>query len=82
MINVRFFGTARITLNMKNIELEDCKTVKQALTKIANISNVSYSKMKQFLVFVNETSIDKLHGYRTKLNDGDEILLLSPSSGG
>ncbi|MEG1529183.1 MAG: MoaD/ThiS family protein [Clostridia bacterium] len=81
MIEVRFFGTARLNLNMKYLEL-DAKSVSELLKKIEIEANVPPKFARNYLIYVNEVNIDKLKRFRTKLNDGDKIMILSPSSGG
>lgn len=81
MIEVKFFGTARLALNMKSTQAE-ASTVDELLKKIAEQANVPPKKMKQFLIYVNEINIDKLQRFRTKLKEGDKVMVLSPSSGG
>ncbi len=81
MIEVKLFGTARLDLNMKETQIE-ADTVKDLLKGIAKQAGVPDKKMKQFLVYVNEVNIDQLQRFKTKLVDGDKIMILSPSSGG
>lgn len=81
MIEVKMFGTARLALKMKSTQV-DADNVKDMLKKVAHQAGVPEKKMKQYLIFVNEINIDKLHRFRTKLHDGDTVMILSPSSGG
>ncbi len=81
MVTAKFFGTARIVLKMKTEQIE-ALDVNELLSIIANKANVSAKKMKQFLVYVNEVNIDVLQNFKTKLKDGDVVMVLSPSSGG
>ncbi len=81
MVNVRLFGMARINFDKKAFQIE-AASVKELVQKMAKMTGIPKSDAKQYLIFVNEINIDKLKRFRTKLNDGDEVLFLSPSSGG
>ncbi len=81
MVNVRLFGMARINFDKKSLQIE-ATSVKELVQKMAKMTGIPEKDAKQYLIFVNEINIDKLKRFRTKLNDGDEVLFLSPSSGG
>lgn len=81
MVKVILYGSARVILKEKEVDLE-AKTVKEVLKKLAEKFDVKYSKLKQHLIFVNEVNITKLKMYRTSLKDGDVLYFLSPASGG
>lgn len=81
MITVVFFGAARIEFGIREIVVE-ASSVSELLKKIATKFNITYKKAKQYLCFVNEENITSLKMWRTKLFDGDKVMLLSPASGG
>lgn len=81
MVTVVFFGAARIAFGVREIVIE-AKSVSELLKKIAEKFNITYKQTKQYLCFVNEENITSLKMWRTKLSDGDKVMLLSPSSGG
>ena len=81
MIKVKFFGTARVLLQDKEME-GDFKNVKEMLEGIIQKYGVTMKDMKQYYVYVNEVNISKLKKYKTELKDGDVVYLLSPASGG
>ena len=81
MVKVKFFGTARVLLQDKEIE-GDFKNVKEMLEGIIQKYVVTMKDMKQYYVYVNEVNISKLKKYKTELKDGDVVYLLSPASGG
>lgn len=61
----------------------EAKNVKQLLTVMGNqIDGISYSELKENVIFVNGKNIVDQKMYRTKLKAGDEVLFLSPVSGG
>ena len=81
MVKVKFFGTARVLLQDKEME-GDFKNVKEMLEGIIQKYGVTMKDMKQYYVYVNEVNISKLKKYKTELRDGDVVYLLSPASGG
>lgn len=81
MVKVKFFGTARVLLQDKEME-GDFKNVKEMLEGIIQKYGVTMKDMKQYYVYVNEVNISKLKKYKTELKDGDVVYLLSPASGG
>ncbi|MDD4839309.1 MAG: MoaD/ThiS family protein [Clostridia bacterium] len=81
MVYVKFFGSARVKFEKKEMEA-DCSDIKTLLQIISKEFGVEVKDVKQFLVYVNEVNINKLKMWRTKLSDGDKIMLLSPASGG
>lgn len=81
MVTVKFFGSARVKFKVKEIQIE-ALTIKELMSQVALQFNVNAKDIKQYLIYVNEVNITQLNLYRTKLNDGDIIYLLSPASGG
>lgn len=81
MVHIKFFGTARVKFGKKEMDA-DAKNVKELLKIVADEFGVTVKDMKQFLVYVNEVNINKLSMWRTKLYDADQIMFLSPASGG
>lgn len=82
MIKVKFFGLLRLDLQLKEIEVQ-ASTVKELLAAVAEkTGKFTARELKGYLIYVNGTLSTKLKGYRTKLSDGDEIIMMNPSSGG
>ena len=81
MITVKLFGAARINFKDKEVPLE-AATVKEVIEKLAERYSVPAKSFKQFVFFVNDVNIDKLKMYRTKLKDGDVVMVISLGSGG
>jgi len=81
MVKVTFYGIARINFNRKDI-LVNGSTIKEALTNVCKEVNIPYKDIKKYLIYVNDKNIQELKMFNTPLNDKDEIMLLSPSSGG
>lgn len=82
MINVKFFGLLRTTLNTNelNISAENIKSLIDEIEVEASIS--CKRELKQAIIFVNEVNFLNLKKYRTKLQTGDKVVFLSPVSGG
>lgn len=82
MIKVKFFGVLRLDLGIVETEAE-ASTVKELLEVLKNsIDKLKDVNLKDYVIFVNEDNIVKLKMFRTKLNDGDVVSLMSPVSGG
>lgn len=81
-VKVRYFGEARIKQKVA-YDYFEAETVKDLLGLIAEKSEeLTEKELRDFLIFVNNVSITKLKMFRTKLSEGDEIMFLSPASGG
>lgn len=81
MVTVRFFGMARLNFGKRELTL-DVSDMNELVGKLSDETGIDTKSVKQYLIFVNEVNIDNLKRFRTRLSDGDEILFLSPSSGG
>ncbi len=81
MVNVRFFGMARINFDRKE-EQFDAKDINQLLQQLSTATGVKTKELKKYIYFVNDVNIFSLKKYKTQLVSGDEVLILSPSSGG
>ncbi len=81
MVKVLLYGIARVKFNQKELEI-NAGSIKDLLTQMAKTINVKYKDMKNYLIYVNDINISDLKMFNTKLNDGDIVMLLSPSSGG
>lgn len=61
----------------------EASSIKGLLKEMENqIEGMTYNELKQNVIFVNGKNITELKMYRTKLNCGDEVLFMSPVSGG
>ncbi len=81
MVTVKLYGAARVQFKEKQFTIE-AASVAELLDVVAARYGVKRKDMKQFLIYVNEENIHTLKMYQTKLNEGDEVMLLSPASGG
>lgn len=80
-VNVKLFGVYRIDTHIAHTEIEAQKLsdVLDELNKMATGENKSSISFSDATVFVNGEHCKKK---KQKLNDGDEVWLLSPASGG
>ncbi|MCL6477940.1 MAG: MoaD/ThiS family protein [Peptococcaceae bacterium] len=82
MVTVRYFGPTRLLTGRSGVQVE-AGSVKELLEKLSSLEqDVSLKTLQNSLIFVNGTSIQKLQGFKTKLQDGDEVQLFSPMGGG
>lgn len=82
MVTARFFGEARTKLGTAEFTA-DVSDVNELLKAISvNFEVLDVKSLKNFLIYVNGEPINRLKMFRTKLKDGDTVLLLSPVSGG
>lgn len=81
-VKVEFFGLYRLNYGMKETELE-AKDVKELFIRLHK-ANPFYSvkELKNSIVIINDVNFNNLKKYKTKLSDGDTVLIMSPASGG
>ncbi len=80
-VNVKLFGVYRVDTHISDIEInaEKLSDLLEELNKIAVGEHKSSISFSDASVFINGTNCKKK---KYKLNDGDEVWLLSPASGG
>ncbi|MCR5208011.1 MAG: MoaD/ThiS family protein [Eubacterium sp.] len=80
-VNVKLFGVYRVDTHISNIEIdaEKLSDLLAELNKVATGENKSSLSFSDATVFVNGEHCKRK---KQKLNDGDEVWFLSPSSGG
>ena len=76
MITVKLYGLLRIESGIKEKHLE-AKTVKEVLEALADCG-IPRKALQGCIILVNGNSADK----RSKLRDGDTVVLMSPVAGG
>lgn len=81
MINVKFLGLVQLLITTKET-MVDSSTVDEALKVISRRYNIKLSILKNSIILVNEINIVQLRKFKTRLYDGDEIIILSPGGGG
>jgi molybdopterin converting factor small subunit len=81
MIKVKFSGLLRLDLKSSGIECE-ATTVEELLTKIADYYPISVADLRNSIIFVRGKNIVEQRLFKTKLHNGDEVLLMTPASGG
>ena len=80
-VNVKLFGVYRVDTHFSNLEIdaEKLSDLLEELNKMAVGEHKSSISFADASVFINGTNCKKK---KQKLNDGDEIWILSPASGG
>ena len=76
MITVKLYGLLRIESGIKEKQLE-AATVKEALEQLT-LWGIDRKDLKGCVVLVNGKSANR----RSKLEDGDTVVLMSPVAGG
>ena len=76
MITVKLFGLLRIESGIREMQLE-AATVKEVLAALVNCG-ISKEDLNSCIILVNGNSGSK----RSKLADGDTVVLMSPVAGG
>ncbi|MGI6136842.1 MAG: MoaD/ThiS family protein [Clostridiales bacterium] len=82
MIKVEFFGLYRLNYGMAEWET-DAKDINDLLKKLHHYNSFyTVKELKNSIILVNGKNFMDLKKYRTKLNPGDEVFIMSPASGG
>lgn len=82
MIKVEFFGLYRLSYNMSYWEVK-ATSVADLLKKLSQEFPVyTFKELKDSVIIVNGINFLKLKKYKTKLQDGDSVFIMSPASGG
>ena len=76
MITVKLYGLLRIESGIKDVQL-DAKTVKEILDHLASLG-IPQKELAGCIILIN----GKNAGRRSKLADGDQVVLMSPVAGG
>lgn len=82
MITVKFFGLISIDSNVKNLSAK-AGTVAEVIKEILQqCPNISERQLKDAVIVINSKQISGIKRFTTYLQDGDELVFLTPSSGG
>ena len=76
MITVKLYGLLRIESGIRELQIQ-AETMKDVLRSLAD-RGISRTGLKGCVLLVNGTPANK----RSKLNDGDTVVLMSPVAGG
>ncbi|OLN29092.1 MoaD/ThiS family protein [Desulfosporosinus metallidurans] len=82
MIIVKFFGLISVDSNIRQLLVKE-GTVRQVLNEVMqSCPNISEQQLMQVIMFVNKLHISGKKRFSVVLKNGDELALISPSSGG
>ena len=89
-VTVRVFGDISAIIGRRHeVELADGATITTIASKIGDQTGQSQGYLGEFRVggkdlaiLVNGKSIDMMDGTKTKLRDGDEVVIMQPTAGG
>lgn len=82
MFDIRFFGWIRSKVGIAKLTMTE-RTVAEALEEIAErYSQVDISELMQSIIFINKKSVTGKKRLEIFLKEGDELVILSPVSGG
>ncbi len=82
MISVKLFGVLRIDTGLAELSCPAADNVSALFPEISKQTGITEKELKNLLIFVNGKSILSQKMFKTKLNDGDTVSLMSPVSGG
>jgi len=82
MVHVRFFGLLRLEIKESTAMIE-AENINELLEKLdAKFEKTNIKQLCSSIIYVNGVNMNQLKRYGTKLKDGDEVLFISPVSGG
>ena len=82
MITVKFFGLISVDCNIRQLHVK-AGTVRQVLKEIRHsCPNISEEQLLQVIMFINKQHISGNKRLSVVLKEGDELVLISPASGG
>jgi molybdopterin converting factor small subunit len=82
MITVKFFGLISIDSNIRKLTAR-AGTVAEVIKEILQqCPNLSEKQLKAAVIVINSKQITGIKRFTTSLQDGDELVFLTPASGG
>ena len=82
MITVKFFGMMSVNNNLKSFEVKE-GTVKEVLKAVMiQYPDITAKQLKQSVMIINKKHVFGRKRLSSVLHSGDELVFLTPSSGG
>jgi len=82
MVTVKFFGLMRIHSHVKSLEVKT-GTVRDAIEEIVSQQpQIPKESLFQSIIIYNKVQLNGNKRLKYHLKDGDELVFLSPASGG
>lgn len=82
MITVKFFGLISIDYNIRQLTVREGKVSDVLKEIIQRRPDISEQQLIQAIMMINKKPVSGKKRLSTELKDGDELVLLSPVSGG
>lgn len=82
MITVRLFGLISIENNISLLNMEEGKVSRILDELVRQHPGITMKKLQQSVMFINKEPVNLYKVLSRTLKDGDELVLISPSSGG
>ena len=82
MISVKFFGLLNVENNIKHLSIEEDNFKKVIDAILVEHPNITKNQLLKSIIFINKKQVSGKLSFNIRLNDGDEVVFISPSSGG
>ena len=82
MIEVTLMGLLRLKAGQRVLKVEADTVAKLMVAVNMQCPALSVKELKHSVIFVGDKNIAELKMFRTRLNDGDKVTIMSPVSGG
>lgn len=82
MITVRIFGLISIEYGLNRIDMEEGKVSRILDEIVRQYPGITRKRLQQSVMFINKEQVIVNKVLAMTLKDGDELVLISPSSGG
>ncbi|MGE5676732.1 MAG: MoaD/ThiS family protein [Pseudomonadota bacterium] len=82
MITVRIFGLISVEYDISRMYIEEGMVSRILDEMVRQCPGISRGKLQQSVMFINKEQVNVHKVLSRTLKDGDELVLISPSSGG
>ena len=82
MVTVKFFGMIRIHSHLKSIEVAE-GSIQEIIEEIVkNHTQVDKALLQHSIIMLNKIQLNGSRRFKQSVKSGDELVFLSPASGG
>ena len=82
MVTVKFFGMIRIHSNLKIVEVAEGSIQEIIDELVKKHSQVDKTLLHQSIIMLNKVQLNGSRRLKQRVKSGDELVFLSPASGG